>query len=167
VVKHIEGLYQVLGRPYTLIDLNELPPSAFTSDSYSAKPADVQPYLDKVVAATAMVVVTPEYNGGIPGALKSFIDLCPFPQSLQWRPVCFVGVAAGEWGALRPIEQLQMVFGYRNAFVYPERVFIRQCFKALDASGKITDEDIVKRLDAQAKGFLRFVDALSGWKPAS
>ena len=31
---------------------------------------------------------------------------------------------AGIWGALRPVEQLQAIFGYRNAYLYPERVFL-------------------------------------------
>jgi chromate reductase, NAD(P)H dehydrogenase (quinone) len=29
-----------------------------------------------------------------------------FPETFEKRPVCFVGVAAGIWGALRPVEQL-------------------------------------------------------------
>ena len=151
-----------MGRPFALLDLHDLPADAFTSASYAQKPAGVQPFIDKMLAATALVVVTPEYNGGVPGALKYFIDLLPFPQSLQNRPVCFVGLGAGEWGALRPVEQLQAIFGYRYAHLYAERVFIRHCMKVIDAEGRITDEDIVKRLRAQAEGFLRFADALQG-----
>lgn len=162
VVRHLEGVYQQLGIPFTLIDLLDLPADAFTSASYAQKPAGVLPFVDKILAATGLVVVTPEYNGGIPGNLKFFIDLLPFPQSLQQRPVCFVGLGAGEWGALRPVEQLQAIFGYRNAFIYPERVFIRHCHKVIDADGKVTDADIAKRLQAQAEGFVKFVDALKG-----
>lgn len=162
VVRHLEGVYQALGRPHTVLDLLELPADAFTSASYAQKPAGVQPFVDKLLAATGLVVVTPEYNGGMPGALKYFIDLLPFPQSLQNRPVCFVGLGAGEWGALRPVEQLQAIFGYRYAFIYPERVFIRHCTKVIDGDGKLTDEDLVKRLRSQAEGFAQFVDALKG-----
>lgn len=159
VVRHLEGVYQGLARPFAVVDLLELPPDAFTSASYAQKPAALQSFVDRMLASTALVVVTPEYNGGFPGALKYFIDLLPFPASLQGRPTAFVGVAAGEWGALRPVEQLQALFGYRNAYVYPERVFIRQCTRVLDADGNITDADIVKRLAAQAEKFLEFADA--------
>ena len=158
VVRHLEGVYRGLSRPFTVVDLLELPPDAFTSTSYAQKPAALQPFIDQMLASTALLVVTPEYNGGFPGALKYFIDMLPFPASLQGRPTAFVGVAAGEWGALRPIEQLQAIFGYRNAYLYPDRVFIRQCMKVIDAEGKITDPDIVKRLAAQAEGFLKFAD---------
>ena len=46
-----------------------------------------------------------------------------FPESFEKRPVCFTGLGAGIWGALRPVEQLQAIFGYRNAYLFPERVF--------------------------------------------
>src|SRR5262249_24621153 len=152
VARHVEAIYAELGRPPAVIDLLELPPDAFTPASYANKPAGVQAFTDKVLNSTGLIVVTPEYNGGVPGALKYFIDLLPFPQSFQDRPVCFVGLGAGEWGALRPVEQLQMIFGYRNAFVYPGRVFIKHVNTVLDTDGKFTNEDIPKRLRAQAEG---------------
>ena len=162
VVRHLEGVYRGLSRPFAVVDLLELPTDAFTSISYAQKPAGLQPFIDRMLASTALLVVTPEYNGGFPGALKYFIDMLPFPESLQRRPTAFVGVAAGEWGAIRPVEQLQALFAYRNAYLYPERVFIRQCTKVFDAEGNITDADIVKRFAAQAEGFLKFVDMHAG-----
>jgi NAD(P)H-dependent FMN reductase len=106
--------------------------------------------------------VTPEYNGGMPGVLKYFIDMLPFPESFERRPVCFVGAAAGIWGALRPVEQLQAIFGYRNAFVYPERVFIPGIMNQLDDAGHFKDPDIAARLEKQADGFVDFVERLKG-----
>lgn len=58
--------------------------------------------------------------------------MLPFPESFQHRPVCFVGLAAGIWGALRPVEQLQANFGYRNAFLFPECAFMPGINKLLD-----------------------------------
>ena len=54
--------------------------------------------------------------------LKYFIDMLKFPGSFDRKPVCFVGVADGVWGALRPVEQLQQVFGYRHSVMFPIRV---------------------------------------------
>lgn len=160
VARCLEQIYAELGRPLATIDLHELPADAFTPASYASKPAGVLAFTDLVLRSSGLIVVTPEYNGGIPGALKYFIDLLPFPQSFQDRPVCFVGLGAGEWGALRPVEQLQMIFGYRNAFIYPGRVFIKHVNTALDAEGKVTNEEVVKRLRTQAEGFVAFVDSL-------
>jgi NAD(P)H-dependent FMN reductase len=75
-----------------------------------------------------------------------------------------VGPSAGIWGALRPIEQLQQIFGYRNAYIYPERVFLPQIHNLLDASGRLNNPDLVERLKAQAAGFIEFVERLRGVK---
>jgi hypothetical protein len=66
------------------------------------------------------------------------------------------------WGALRPVEQLQMIFGYRNAYLYPERVFMPRINDLLDANGRLKDAELVERLRAQQKGFIEFVKKLRG-----
>ena len=75
--------------------------------------------------------------------------------------MCFVGLAAGMWGALRPVEQLQAIFGYRNAYLYPERVFMPKINDLLDANGRLKDPELVERLRAQQKGFIEFVKQLT------
>jgi len=112
-------------------------------------------------SSSGLVVVTPEYNGSLPGVLKYFIDMLKFPESFERRPVCFVGLAAGMWGALRPVEQLQAIFGYRNAYLYPERVFMPKINDLLDANGRLKDPELVERLRAQQKGFIEFVKQLT------
>jgi NAD(P)H-dependent FMN reductase len=103
----------------------------------------------------------------MPGVLKYFIDMLKFPESFEQRPVCFTGVAAGVWGALRPVEQLQAIFGYRNAYIYPERVFLPQINSLLDADGRLTDAALLKRLLSQAEGFAHFVERVKGIKFSS
>jgi chromate reductase len=160
VTAHVEAIYQSLGVPFQVLDLAELPPEIFSPSSYGEKPAGFSKFTDAILAADGLVIVTPEYNGGIPGILKYFIDMLPFPESFERRPVCFVGLAAGIWGALRPVEQLQAIFGYRNAFIFPERVFMPGIGKLLDASGKFTSDEMEKRLAKQAEGFVGFVETL-------
>jgi len=164
VTAHVEGIYQSLGVATQTLDLADLPPEIFSPSAYSEKPASFAQFTDPMLAADGLVVITPEYNGGIPGILKYFIDMLPFPDSFERRPVCFVGLAAGIWGALRPVEQLQAIFGYRNAFIFPERVFMPGIGKLLDASGQFTGPDIPKRLESQATGFVEFVEKLRGKK---
>jgi NAD(P)H-dependent FMN reductase len=164
ITAHVEAVYQSLGVPFQLLDLAHLPPEIFSSASYAEKPAAFKKFTDAILAADGLVVVTPEYNGGIPGVLKYFIDMLPFPESFEHRPVCFVGVAAGIWGALRPIEQLQAIFGYRNAFVFPDRVFMPGIHKVLNEHGQIASPEIEKRLHDQAAGFVGFVEKLRAKK---
>jgi hypothetical protein len=55
-----------------------------------------------------------------------------------------------------------MIFGYRNALLYPERVFLPGVGDLLDDNGRLTDADILKRLKIQAEGFIDFVERLKG-----
>ena len=164
VARHLEEIYADLKVPLRVLDLAQLPPEIFSPSSYGEKPKSFAPFADGVLQATGLHVITPEYNGGIPGVLKYFIDMLKFPESFEGRPVCFTGVAAGIWGALRPVEQLQAIFGYRNAYIYPERVFLPGIGKLLDANGRLPDADLLKRLHAQAAGFTGFVEKLQGVK---
>ena len=160
VARHVEEIYAELKVPIRVLDLTQLPPEIFAVSSYGEKPKSFQPFADGILQSSGLHVISPEYNGGIPGVLKYFIDMLKFPESFEHRPVCFTGVAAGIWGALRPIEQLQAIFGYRNAFIYPERVFLPQVNSLLDESGRLKNPELLDRLRKQAEGFVDFVEKL-------
>jgi NAD(P)H-dependent FMN reductase len=164
VARVVENIYAQQGAAPHVLDLAKLPREIFDQDSYAKKPAPFAPFADAVLKSSGLIVVTPEYNGGMPGVLKYFIDMLKFPESFDRRPVCFVGLSAGIWGALRPVEQLQMIFGYRNAFLYPERVFLPRIDELLNDEGRFTDPDVVERLTSQAAGFVEFVERLKGVK---
>jgi chromate reductase, NAD(P)H dehydrogenase (quinone) len=162
VANHVEEIYRELQVPLATLDLAGLPAEIFHPGSYARKPKSFEPFSEGILRADGLVVVTPEYNGSVPGILKYFIDMLKFPESFEHRPVCFVGLGAGMWGALRPVEQLQMIFGYRNAFLYPERVFLPRIDELLDEAGRLRDPEIVARLRKQASGFIDFVQKLKG-----
>ncbi len=162
VAGEVAALYRALAVPHRILDLAELPPEVFHPESYGSKPEAFRPFSDAILSSSGLHVVTPEYNGGMPGVLKYFIDLLKFPESFDRRPVCFTGIAAGMWGALRPVEQLQSIFGYRNAYIFPERVFIPGIGDALGENGVWKDPDLKNRLQKQAAGFAEFVQRLSG-----
>ena len=156
VARQIEGIYSELQQPVRVLDLAQLPAEVFTPTAYAEKPASFAPFADAVLASSGLHVVTPEYNGSMPGVLKYFVDMLKFPESFERRPVCFTGIAAGQWGALRAVEQLQQIFGYRNAHIYPERVFIPGIGQMLGADGRLMNEELVGRLRKQAAGFAEF-----------
>jgi chromate reductase len=141
-----------------VLDLAELPPEIFSPASYAQKPKSFQRFADGILQSDGLHVVTPEYNGSVPGVLKYFIDMLKFPESFNKRPVCFVGLSAGIWGALRPVEQLQAIFVYRNAYIYPERVFLPGIRDQLDEAGRLKDLELLERLASQAEGFVQFVE---------
>lgn len=162
IANEVKNHYQSLTVAHRLLDLADLPAEIFSPSSYERKPESFAFFSDAVLNADGLVVVTPEYNGSFPGVLKYFIDMLKFPESFEQRPVCFVGLSAGAWGALRPVEQLQQIFGYRNAYLFPLRVFIPSVHEALSEPGAVTNADISKRLRLQAEGFVAFVERVKG-----
>lgn len=157
IALEIEAIYKDLTVETKVLDLINLPLELFTPEAYAEKPEAFKSFANAVLNAEGLHVVTPEYNGGFPGVLKYFIDMLPFPESFEGRAVAFTGVAAGQFGALRPVEQLQQLFSYRNGYLYPNRVFIPGVHSVLDDSGKLTDEKLKERLISQAEGFAKFV----------
>ena len=148
--------YRERGVRDDFLSLCDLPPELFHPSSYASKPAAFAPLQERVLSAAGLHIVTPEYNGSFPGVLKYFIDMLKFPDSFDRKPVAFLGLANGSWGALRAVEQLQMVFAYRNAHVYPERVFVPGVKEKLDGEGNLKDAALDERVSRQAAGFAEF-----------
>jgi chromate reductase, NAD(P)H dehydrogenase (quinone) len=155
----VEEHYKNQNLPAELFDLVDLPSEVFEPTIYMNKPPSVVAIQKRILDAAGLHIVTPEYNGSFPGILKYFIDLLKFPESFEHKPVAFVGVAAGVFAALRPVEQLQMIFSYRNAHIYPDRVFIANIKDKLSPEGRLIDSALDQRLSRQAAGFTRFAAA--------
>jgi NAD(P)H-dependent FMN reductase len=78
---------------------------ALPRDDYGTLIADLFPeWKSAVTRADALVIVTPEYNHGYPGILKSVLDL--LLKEYIHKAVAFVGVSAGPWGGCRVIESM-------------------------------------------------------------
>lgn len=155
----IQKIYSDLQETVEIIDLPEmnwanLPHGQFGEVSDPTWKSQI----DKITKSDGLIMVVPEYNGSVPGALKMFIDYWKYPESFVSRPVCFVGLG-GMFGGLRPVEHLQQVFGYRNAYIFPERIFLMNVWKNL-VGGELQDQVSVGLLKSQAAGFQKFCRAL-------
>lgn len=157
----VQKIYQNLGEKVEIIDMKDFKNSFDPLAEYGKDmPPAMKPFFDKVTKSEGLIVIAPEYNGSMPGILKYFIDYMKFPDSFEFRPVCFIGLG-GRFGGLRPVEHLQQVFGYRNAFIYPLRVFMMNVHKLLQ-DGQLNDQFLHDLMIQQAKGFAAFVSALKG-----
>ncbi|MEZ6188039.1 MAG: NAD(P)H-dependent oxidoreductase [Planctomycetota bacterium] len=148
------------GHEVRLLDLMDLPAELFAPEAYATKPAEFAPFQEAVSAAQGVVTLVPEYNGSFPGALKYFVDMLRFPESLVGTPCCFVGLAAGRWGGLRAVEHLEQVYLYRRACPYGERLYLPHVFDVLDDEGRLPP-DLQARLEAQLTGFVDFAQRLA------
>lgn len=157
ISKYIQREYEKHGVDAGIIDLQDFPIEKVSGGKYGEELPEVDNFVSQAVEADGLVIVCPEYNGGYPGILKLFIDYLPFPESLNKKPVALVGEATGEFGALRAVEQLQQVVGYRNAHVFPERVFIPRIHKNFDPEKGIKNEFQQELLQSQITAFPQFV----------
>ena len=103
---------------------------------------------DAIVRADGLVIVTPEYNHGYPGALKSVLDL--LLKEYIHKAVAFVGVSAGPWGGTRVIEAcVPMVRELGLAVTFSDLNFPQAATK-FDEAGNLLDDAYEKRV----QGFL-------------
>lgn len=90
----------------------------FDQDLEAAPPAAVEQLRAQVAAADALVVVTPEYNGTIPGLLGNAIDWLSRPYgagALRGKPVLAVAASPGAVGGARAVVALRTVLGNTGA----------------------------------------------------
>ncbi|MFA6179635.1 MAG: NAD(P)H-dependent oxidoreductase [Candidatus Methylopumilus sp.] len=74
-------------------------------DNYGGDIKDQFPeWRDAIIKADGLVIVTPEYNHGYPGVLKSVLDI--LLKEYIHKSVALVGVSSGPWGGTRVIEAL-------------------------------------------------------------
>lgn len=99
--------------------LGELP--FYNEDIDTPDLEDMETTAEPVVAlrraaadADAALVVTPEYNGSIPGVLKNAIDWLSRPfgdGALKGKPLAVVGAALGQYGGVWAHDETRKSFG--------------------------------------------------------
>jgi chromate reductase len=165
VAQAIEQFYNKSSYCVKLLDLMLLPIEIFSPLAYEILPDEFTPWQDAVSKSDGIVIVTPEYNGSLPGILKQFHDLLEHPGSFYNKPVALIGVAAGSFGALRPLDQLSVILQYRNAHVYGKRMYISNCEDVIVRESEFTDPSYQKRFVELLTGFAEFVGVLSSLYP--
>lgn len=102
-----------------VIDLRRLPLPIYDADvqDRDGVPAAAHEIHDRVAEADAVVIATPEYNGGYPALLKNVIDWVSRIDMLVFHPR-YVGLLAatpGKGGGRRGLDHLRALFD--NIFV--------------------------------------------------
>lgn len=114
-------------------------------DHYGQEIKDQFPeWRDAIVRADGLVIVTPEYNHGYPGALKSVLDL--LLREYVHKAVAFVGVSAGPWGGTRVIESMVPMVRELGLVASFSDLNFPQVASKFDDDGNLTDEAYQKRV---------------------
>ena len=134
-------------RPEIQTRLFDVAEFALPQDDYGQEIKDRFPeWRDAIIHADGLVIVTPEYNHGYPGALKAVLDL--LLREYVHKAVAFVGVSAGPWGGTRVIEAMvPMVRELGLAVTFADLNFPK-VQTVFDAQGKLLDAAFEQRAAA-------------------
>jgi chromate reductase len=130
--------------------LASLPPYDADVDAAGA-PAEVVELRRAIEGADALLVVTPEYNGSIPGVLKNAVDWAsrPHREAALWgKTVAVAGASSGAYGALWAQNDLRRVLGIAGARVIDGELAVPRAGDAFDENGTLVDEGLAVRLAA-------------------
>ena len=137
---------QELAPPGMEITTFDLAPIPLYNGDVEAKgdPEPVAALKAAIRQADALLIVTPEYNFGVPGVLKNAIDWVSRPprgSALNGKPAAIMGATPGMGGTGRAQMQLRQafVFTQTHALLSPE-VLVARAQEKFDASGRLTDE---------------------------
>ena len=127
-------------------------------------PAAVVELKERIVASDGVLLVTPEYNNGIPGVFKNAIDWLSRPaadiaQVFGDHPFAVIGASPGGFGTthaqsswlpvLRTLGTQQWAGG---------RLQVSRAGKVFDEQGQLQDEAVRKQLGDFLRGFAEHID---------
>jgi chromate reductase, NAD(P)H dehydrogenase (quinone) len=97
-----------------------------------------------VRSADGLLLVTPEYNHGVPGVLKNAVDWLSQPlrqSALEGKPTALMGASTGLAGTARSQSQLRQAFVLTNSPVMQQpEVLVARAHEKFDAMGRLTDQ---------------------------
>jgi chromate reductase, NAD(P)H dehydrogenase (quinone) len=148
----------------------ELEPTAlhgiplYDGDAEAAQgiPAAVQALKAKIVEAQGLLLVTPEYNNGIPGVFKNAIDWLSRPSSdiakvFGDRPVGVIGASPGGFGTiLAQNAWLPVLRTLGTRAFFGGRLQVSRAGHVFNEAGELTDETVRTQLRKYLAGFVDF-----------
>jgi len=125
-------------------------------------PAAVTALKDRIARADGLLLVTREYNNGMPGVFKNAIDWLSRPADdvervFGGRPVALMGATPGRGGtALAQAAWLPVLRTLGTRPWFGDRLQVGGAHKAFDDAGRLTDERVKGELAAFMEGFAAF-----------
>ena len=111
---------------------------------------EVERLREQIAAADVVLISTPEYNGSMPGHLKTAVDWAsrPFgPGSSLWgKPVAVIGASVTDYGAVWAQDHLRKSLGLAGARVLDLELAIPNAANQFSPDGELTDPETRQRL---------------------
>lgn len=107
-------------------------------------PRPVLELRERISAADALLIATPEYNYAIPGGLKNALDWASLPPGqhcLRGKPVAVMGASMGNFGTVRAQLSLRQVWLWTEAIpVTKPEVHVFRAHERFDEQGALIDQ---------------------------
>lgn len=120
-------------------------------------PASVQKLQAQLQAADGLLLVTPEYNNGIPGVFKNAIDWMSRGPGLEMfvgKPVAVIGASPGGFGTVLAQNDWLPVLRTLKSELWAEgRMLVSRASTLFDAEGNLTDDRTKAALKDLVAGF--------------
>lgn len=162
LVRHLEARIAAAGHHSSLADSSaiDLPLLDRMYKEYEAgsAPEPMERMAGLIRAADGVVVVSGEYNHGIPPALKNMLD--HFLEEWFHRPAGIACYSAGRFGGVRAAMQLRMTLAEIGMPTISSLLPVPTISKSLDADGADQTEWLTRASD-------RFVRELAWWAEAA
>lgn len=130
----------------------------------SGLPAGARRLLDRIVAADAFAISSPEYNFSIPGTLKNAIDWTSRARPIVWtgKPGLILTASPSMVGGQRSAWALRVPLEALGAVLYPDMFSVAQADQKFDAQGRLQDDKLSRRLDTVLDRFVEFAGKIAG-----
>jgi chromate reductase len=142
------------------VPIGELP--LFNRDLEAALPDAARAFKDAVASADGLLIVSPEYNRSIPGALKNAIDWGSRPRddnSFARKPTGIIGASTGAIGTAVMQSSMRSVLSFLDApqLNSPE-AYIRFVPEVFPGGGQVTDASTREFLGHYMSEYAAFVE---------
>ena len=151
---------ELTDEPVKLLSMEEVTGPDLHLDMYSSdgQSAGIRALQDTyILPANKFVFLLPEYNGGMPGILKLFLDAISvreYGTNFKGKRAALVGIASGRSGNLRGLDHLASVLQHMGTVILPNKLPISSISGMRDEVGTIVHTDTVKVIRTQVEQLL-------------
>ncbi|MBW5481686.1 NADPH-dependent FMN reductase [Streptomyces bambusae] len=159
----VGGLVTRSGPTVDLARLADFPMPAYDGDTEAGEgpPPAAVALRDRIEAAQALVIASPEYNASVPGVVKNAIDwVSRFrPQPFKDKQTLLVSASPSMVGGNRGLWALRVPLEHLGARVYPDMFSLAGAHHAFTEDGELTDPQLAERLTQTVDSFLDLAEA--------
>jgi chromate reductase len=144
-------------------DLKDYPFPVYDTDIELTQgiPESITALAARVDRANALIIASPEYNGGISSVLKTVVDWLSRVQTkpLTGKFLLLLSASPSGSGGVLGLAHTRVPFDALGVHVFPQMVAIPRSQTAFDAEGRLTDEKAEQKLRDALDAFVLHVGA--------